>query len=96
MDRRAELTYVGDSGWRVSDGTLPEDDGHRVVAFMERVDDHIEVVWIRSTNAPTRFLALEDALDAADAVLGQVEPPRSTRPIQIPHFAPRAPRGLAD
>ncbi|HWI31034.1 MAG TPA: hypothetical protein VNT50_06065 [Microbacterium sp.] len=92
MDRRAELTHVGESGWRVCDGTLPEDDGRRVVAFMELVDDHIEVVWIRSTNAPTRFAELDDALNAADAVIAQKETPRSTRPVPIPSFPPIAPR----
>lgn len=95
MDRRAELTNVGESGWRVCDGSLPADDGRRVVAFMERVDDHIEVVWIRSTNAPTRFAALDDALDAADAVLAEEEQSRSTRPIQIPHFPPTPRRAPA-
>jgi hypothetical protein len=86
MSGRVELTFVGDAGWRVCDGSLPEDDGRRVVAFVERVDGHVEVLWIRQCHAPRRFDTLADALAAADAVIAGEDPVRSARPVALRRY----------
>ena len=95
MHRRIELTFVGEGGWRVCDATMPEDDARRVVAFFERVDRHIEVLWIWECQAPRRFDTLNDALDAADTVIEREGADRSSRPVPIRHFPPRSRKAIA-
>jgi hypothetical protein len=95
MYRRIELTFVGEAGWRVCDASVPEDDARRLVAFFEKVDRHIEVIWFRECHASRRFDTLNDALDAADAVIEHADSDRSTRPIPIHHFPPRARKAIA-
>jgi hypothetical protein len=83
---RVELTFVGDAGWRVCDASMPEDDGRRMVAFFERVDRHVEVLWIRQCSAPRRFDTLAEALAAADAVIAGEDPVRFARPLPIRRY----------
>jgi hypothetical protein len=95
MYRRVELIFVGEGGWRVCDATLPEDDARRVVAFFEKADRHIEVLWIWECHAPRRFDTLNDALDAASAVIEHQGADRSSRPVPIRHFPPHSTKAIA-
>jgi hypothetical protein len=73
-----EATAVGDAAWRVSDASVPDEDVHHVVAFVESHDDEVEVVWLRgATSSPGRFENLDMALDAIDDVVtaGDVRDP---------------------
>jgi hypothetical protein len=73
-----EATAVGDAAWRVSDASVPDEDVHHVVAFVEAHEDEVEVVWLRgATSAPGRFASLDSALGAIDDVVttGEVRDP---------------------
>jgi hypothetical protein len=65
-----ETTLVGDSSWRVSDASIPEEDSLHVVAFVEAHEHDVEIVWLRGAiTAPGRFHDLDSALDAIDDVI---------------------------
>jgi hypothetical protein len=73
-----ETTAVGETAWRVSDASVPDEDVHHVVAFVEAHDDEVEVVWLRgATSPPGRFESLDSALGAIDDVVttGEVRDP---------------------
>jgi hypothetical protein len=73
-----EATAVGDAAWRVSDASVPDEDVHHVVAFVEAHEEDVEVVWLRgATSAPGRFENLDMALEAIDDVVttGEVRDP---------------------
>ncbi len=69
---------MGDAAWRVSDASVPDEDVHHVVAFVEAHEDEVEVVWLRgATSSPGRFENLDSALGAIDDVIttGEVRDP---------------------
>jgi hypothetical protein len=47
IDGRIELLAVGDDAWRISDALLPENDGRRVLGYLERTGPRYELVWLR-------------------------------------------------
>ena len=60
----AELTWVGDGAWVACDPSLAEHDPHRVIAFLECRDHHVDVIWVRDQRPPERFEGLREALRA--------------------------------
>lgn len=47
IDGRIELVALDDGAWRISDARLPENDGRRVLGYLERTGPHYELVWVR-------------------------------------------------
>jgi hypothetical protein len=75
---RLELIPLGDSGYRVCDASVPDEDASHVVAFIEKHPQDVEVVWLRgATTAPGQFESVDRALDAIDDVMttGEVRDP---------------------
>ena len=66
-----ELFPLGDHAWRLCDRTVPHDDAASVIAYLERTEEGIEVVWLRPGVDGDRFIALEDAIAAARLVLAE-------------------------
>jgi hypothetical protein len=75
---RLEMVPVGDSGYRVCDASVPDEDASHVVAFIEKHPQDVEVVWLRGApTAPGQFDSIDTALDAIDDVMttGEVRDP---------------------
>jgi hypothetical protein len=66
-----ELIPLSDKAWRLSDVTVPPDDAANVIAYLERTERGVEVLWLRPGIEGDRFAALEDAVAAARLVLAQ-------------------------
>lgn len=75
-----EATPLGDTAWRVSDASVPDEHPLHVVAFIEAHETDVEVVWLRGAiSAPGRFDDVDSALDAIDDIItvGEVRDPLS-------------------
>jgi hypothetical protein len=66
-----ELFPLSDHAWRLCDRTVPHDDAASVIAYLERTEQGIEVVWLRPGAEGDRFEALKDAIAAARLVLAE-------------------------
>jgi hypothetical protein len=86
-----ELLALGDGAWRLFDHSVEGDDPASIVAYIEQTTVGIEVVWLRGRGGTARFDDLSDVLRAAAMELSLGAGSRATRPIEIPHFAPRMP-----
>ena len=86
-----ELLPLGDGAWRLSDHSVEGDDPASLVAYIEETTVGVEVVWLRGRGGTARFDELSDVLRAAATELSLGAGSRATRPIEIPHFAPRTP-----
>ncbi|MEU1971587.1 hypothetical protein ABZ477_08015 [Microbacterium sp. NPDC019599] len=84
-----ELVPLGVGGWRLCDRSLEADDPVSIVAYVEQTADGIEVVWLQGRSGVSFYAELADVFRAAVSDLSPGGVPRSTRPIEIPHFAPR-------
>jgi len=87
-----ELLPLGDGAWRLFDHSVEGDDPASLVAYVEQTSVGVEVIWLRGHGGSTHFEELSDVLRAAAMDLSLAQAPRSTRPIEIPHYAPRTPR----
>jgi hypothetical protein len=65
IDRELETIALTDSSWRICDAALPDDDGTRLLAYVEQVDDRVETLWMfpRAGECAT-FDSLDSALVA--------------------------------
>jgi hypothetical protein len=86
-----ELLPLGDGAWRLFDHSVEGDDPASIVAYIEETTVGIEVIWLRGRGGAARFDELSDVLRAAAMELSLGAGSRATRPIEIPHFAPRTP-----
>ena len=86
-----ELLPLGDGTWRLCDHSVEGDDPASLVAYVEQTAAGVEVVWLRGRGGSARFDELSDVLRAAALELSLGAGSRATRPIEIPHFAPRPP-----
>ena len=90
-----ELLPLGDGAWRLFDHSVEGDDPAGMVAYIEQTTVGIEVVWLRGRGGTARFDDLSGQLHAeygpAQMELSLGAGSRATRPIEIPHFAPRTP-----
>lgn len=86
-----QLFPLGDGAWRLFDHSVEGDESASVVAYIEETTSGIEVVWVRGRGGAARFDDLSDVLRAAATELSLGAGSRATRPIEIPHFAPRTP-----
>jgi len=86
-----ELLPSGDGTWRLCDHSVEGDDPASIVAYVEQTTIGVEVVWLRGRGGCSRFDELSDVLRAAALELSLGAGSRATRPIEIPHFAPRTP-----
>jgi hypothetical protein len=60
-----ETIALTETSWRVCDGTLPEDDAVRLLAYVEQTPTGVEVLWMLPSAGETQmFPTLDDALDA--------------------------------
>jgi hypothetical protein len=65
IDRELETIALTDSSWRVCDASLPDDDGRRLLAYVEQVGDSVETLWMwPNAGECTTFDSLDDALTA--------------------------------
>jgi hypothetical protein len=70
IDGRIELVAVDDGAWRISDARLPENDGRRVLGYLERTGPETtgpqyELVWLRFHPGRTeRYTCMAAALTA--------------------------------
>ncbi|QEV99601.1 hypothetical protein F6J84_05455 [Microbacterium caowuchunii] len=68
-EQHTQLIGVGPGAWCVCDASVPENDARRLIAYLERVDGHVEVVWVHERRPPARFESLTFAFDAVRDVL---------------------------
>ena len=66
IDRELETIALTDASWRVCDARLPDDDGTRLLAYVEQVGDRIETLWMWPHAGEC---TTTDTLDAALAVI---------------------------
>jgi hypothetical protein len=59
-----ELVWLGQGAWVACDPSLPEDDGRRVIAYLECKDGLVYVLWVRDRGAVIEFTSLREALEA--------------------------------
>lgn len=88
-DVRFELRRVSAHEWLIRDHQHPSNDAESVVACIHMADDdedEVEVVWLRRTLLPVRYISATAVLD--DFRIWQVRRDRSTRPVVIPHLPP--------
>jgi len=85
IDRDLETIALTDTSWRVCDASLPDDDGTRLLAYVETVegddpvDGRVETLWMwPHAGDCTTF----DSLDAAlEAVLRRLDARRPLTPL---------------
>jgi hypothetical protein len=87
-----ELVPLGNGAWRLCDRNVDDDDPASIIAYVEHSDGGLEVVWVHGRVGWARFTTLGEVLEAAAAALAPTPADRARRPIEIPHFAPRASR----
>jgi hypothetical protein len=65
IDRELETIALTETSWRVCDASLPDDDGTRLLAYVEQVGDRVETLWMwpRAGECST-FDSLDTALVA--------------------------------
>jgi hypothetical protein len=61
-ETRAELIWIGSGAWVACDMNAPEHDPHRVLAFLECRQQHVDVTWVRKAPRTERFDGLREAL----------------------------------
>ncbi|WP_166409012.1 hypothetical protein [Labedella phragmitis] len=67
-----ETIALTETSWRVCDGTLPDDDATRLLAFVEQNDVGFEVLWMWPfPGSCETFAALDEAFDAVAERLQQ-------------------------
>lgn len=86
-----ELVPLVEGAWRLCDRSLDDDDPASVVAYVEQTARGVEVVWLHGKAGWATFERLSDVLTAAAVDLTPAPPPRSRRPFDIPHIAPKFP-----
>ncbi|GAA3216052.1 hypothetical protein GCM10017690_31690 [Microbacterium terregens] len=90
MYGRIELTRVDDDCWRLCDGALPQSDPSRIIAFAEKKNGHVTLLWLRQRSGQQDFATFEQALRATEATVYELDGQRTERPRPIPHFPPLA------
>ena len=68
-EHRAELTWLGNGAWCARDTRVPTDDARCVIAYVECVDDRVEVMWIHTRRPLSTFRSLRDAYTALNESL---------------------------
>jgi len=85
-DARFELRRVAEREWLILDHKYATDDPRRTVGCVYEVEEYeVEVMWMRSIPAATRYMS---PIEVLDDVRRLHENSRSTRPIPIPHRPP--------
>lgn len=46
VDRALETIALTEDSWRVCDASLPDDDGRRLLAYVEQIGDRVETLWM--------------------------------------------------
>jgi hypothetical protein len=93
---RLELVPLQGDGWRLCDTSVPADDPAHLIAYIERLDDGVGVVWLYGAFGHDRYGSVEEALDVAADLLVRVDEQTRRRPVAIPHLPPRPrPRPVA-
>ncbi len=88
---RLQLDELDERSWRLCDSRVARSDARYVVAYIEAVSSGFSVVWLHGIVGRSHFPDLKGLLDfAAQAIVG-TETHGATRPIPIPHFAPKHP-----
>jgi len=87
LDDHLELLPIDADAWRMCDRRMRASDAEFVVAYIERVDEGFDVVWMRGPRRRSRLRTLEECLRRGSELLSQ-ERSRSRRPVPIPHFPP--------
>jgi hypothetical protein len=87
------LVPVASGAWRLCDGDAAADDPSGIVAYLERDETGIDVVWLQGAAGHEHYASIEDVLAAARRVTNGALSPLTgsagpSRPIPIPHFAP--------
>jgi hypothetical protein len=87
FERDLELIAMSADAWRLCDGRVPRDDAASVIAYVERADSGVDVVWLQGRHGQAHFSCIQDVLSAARILLpgGSAGP---TRPVPIAHRAP--------
>lgn len=81
---RFELVRVAPSEWVILDNGYQPQDTHSTVARIWEVDtNECQVAWVRDLARPTRYATADDVLADLNTI------PHRTKPVPIPHFAPR-------
>lgn len=81
-----ELKWIGDGAWCAVDGSFPEGDARRLIAYVECRRADVEVVWVHRAARPAHFTTLREAWLAIEddvALRRSVEPD-----IAPPELAP--------
>lgn len=85
-----EFDPFDDRTWRLIDVSVGEREAGHVVAYVERIGDAFEVIWVWGTHGSDRFASLDAVRDAAMALLAVFDRAHRTRPVPIPHRPPVA------
>lgn len=74
-ERAVEVVRLCEDTWRLCDARIPADDSRRLISYVERIGDGVEVLWL-STLTVQNFRSLDAAIAAAGracAVRGAAE-----------------------
>jgi hypothetical protein len=82
------LLPIDGEAWRLCDRRQREDDAAFVVAYVERTERELEVIWMTGVPRRSRFSTVEAVRDEACRRLGAEVASGATRPVPIPHFPP--------
>lgn len=65
IDRELETIALTDTSWRICDASLPDDDGTRLLAYVEQVGERVETLWMTPRAGECSvFDSLDEALTA--------------------------------
>lgn len=83
-----QLLPLDDNSWRLCDGAVAAHDPDSVVAYVERCEEGLAIVWLVGPHTPRWLGTLDDVLaEAVNRLAGPISAgPR--RPTPIPHRAP--------
>ena len=69
--RFLEVTPLGDDDWRMCDARLHPSDARRLLAYVQRDCDRVEVLWMRGKRDLEEFATIDAAFDAVMRVLSR-------------------------
>ena len=69
LDERLEVTRLGEDDWRVCDGRLHPLEPLRIIAYVQRHPDFIEVLWMHNRRELEQFAGVDDAFAAVAQTL---------------------------
>lgn len=90
-----ELVPLEGDGWRLCDTSAPVDDPAHLIAYIERLEEGVDVVWLYGAFGHDHYDSVQDALEVASGLLWTMDEQVRRGRTAIPHLRPPLVAGAA-